>query len=286
MGIFGKLFDKKECSICGGEIGLLGNRKLEDGNMCKECARKLSPFFSDRRHSTVEEIKAQLAYREENKKLLTQFHPTMIFGENEKVYVDLNLQKFIVTSNSDWRDGNPDLISFSQVIAVDCDIEENKDEIYYEDEEGNSNSYSPPRYECEYEFNVIIRVDSPWFDEIELELSDGNRPDSPYTDLYREYERQMHELSDILMGRGVSQLGNTQGSTPMAYAPVQNTSAPWTCSCGAVNKGKFCAECGAKKPAGAPLYCCDKCGWEPDDPKNPPKFCPECGDPINEDDAN
>ncbi|MBR5294216.1 MAG: SPFH domain-containing protein [Oscillospiraceae bacterium] len=52
----------------------------------------------------------------------------------------------------------------------------------------------------------------------------------------------------------------------------------WTCSCGAVNKGKFCPECGAKKPTGAPLYRCDKCGWEPEDPKNPPKFCPECGD--------
>ena len=54
--------------------------------------------------------------------------------------------------------------------------------------------------------------------------------------------------------------------------------AGWTCTCGAVNKGKFCSNCGAKKPAGAPLYRCDKCGWEPEDPRNPPKFCPECGD--------
>lgn len=58
----------------------------------------------------------------------------------------------------------------------------------------------------------------------------------------------------------------------------------WTCSCGAVNKGKFCPNCGAKKPAGAPLYRCDKCGWEPEDPKNPPRFCPECGDIFDEND--
>lgn len=61
-------------------------------------------------------------------------------------------------------------------------------------------------------------------------------------------------------------------------------SAGWTCSCGAVNKGKFCQNCGTKKPVGVPLYKCDKCGWEPEDPAHPPKFCPECGDPFDEND--
>ena len=63
--------------------------------------------------------------------------------------------------------------------------------------------------------------------------------------------------------------------------PVANG---WTCSCGAVNQGKFCQNCGAKKPAGAPLYKCDKCGWTPEDPMNPPKFCPECGDVFDDND--
>ncbi len=59
----------------------------------------------------------------------------------------------------------------------------------------------------------------------------------------------------------------------------------WTCSCGQINKGKFCQNCGSPKPAGAPLYRCDKCGWEPEDPKNPPKFCPDCGDVFDGNDT-
>ena len=64
--------------------------------------------------------------------------------------------------------------------------------------------------------------------------------------------------------------------------PIPNTG--WSCSCGAFNKGKFCSECGAKKPADALLYKCDKCGWEPEDPTHPPKFCPECGDIFDDND--
>lgn len=58
----------------------------------------------------------------------------------------------------------------------------------------------------------------------------------------------------------------------------------WACSCGSENQGKFCTNCGKPKPAGVPQYKCDKCGWQPEDPTNPPKFCPECGDPFDADD--
>ena len=178
------LFDKKYCDICGQKIGLFGNRKLENGNLCKDCAKKLSPFFSERRNSTVEDIRRQLAYREENEKKLAAFFPSLTFDGSKKVYIDPMRERFIVTGISNWRSANPDLIAFSQVCGVETDIRENKEEIYYEDSDGNRKSYDPPRYACDYEFNVTIRVDSPWFDEIELELSDGNRPDSRYTDLY------------------------------------------------------------------------------------------------------
>ena len=57
----------------------------------------------------------------------------------------------------------------------------------------------------------------------------------------------------------------------------------WKCACGTVCTGNFCPQCGAKKPA-AVSYKCGKCGWEPEDPANPHKFCPNCGDPFTEED--
>ena len=54
-----------------------------------------------------------------------------------------------------------------------------------------------------------------------------------------------------------------------AAAPVGG----WTCSCGQVNTGKFCAECGAPKPAAAGGWTCS-CGAVCTG-----KFCPECGSP-------
>ncbi len=130
MALFGNLFEKKHCDICGSEIGLLGNRKLEDGNLCKNCAAKLSPWFSDRRKSTVEEIRAQLAYREQNKVNLAGFNPTETYGHKTKIYIDDASGKMIVTRSSKWREENPDLIDLDKIQDCVVNVIEHKEEIY------------------------------------------------------------------------------------------------------------------------------------------------------------
>ncbi len=171
MGIFGKLFEKKECSICGGEIGLLGNRKLEDGNMCKDCAARLSPWFSDRRQSTVEEIRQQLDYREANHEKVAAFRITRTLGERTKVLLDEDAGLFMVTSARNLTDANPDVLSFSDVTGCKLDIDESKTEIEYRDAEGERKSFNPRRYAYSYDFYIVINVNNPYFNEIRFQLN-------------------------------------------------------------------------------------------------------------------
>lgn len=171
MGLFGKLFEKKECAICGGEIGLLGNRKLEDGNMCKDCAKLLSPWFSDRRRSTVEDIKAQLAYREENKARVAAFHTTRSLGERTRVLLDEDAGRFLVTSERDLEKANPDVLDFSAVTGCRLDIDEDRREVLRDGPDGKKVSYQPPRYEWSYDFDIVITVEHPWFDEMRFRIN-------------------------------------------------------------------------------------------------------------------
>ena len=218
MALFGKLFEKKVCAICGGEIGLLGNRKLEDGNMCKHCAAKLSPWFNDRRESTVAQIEEQLAYREANKEKVAAFNVTRSLGKGTKLLLDEDSGVFMITDSRDLIEDNPDVLAFSDVTGCELDIDESEDEITYRDKEGKEVSYNPPRYRYFYDFRIIINVRNPYFDEMSFKLNDSSveitppairggrmkpglmRIDAENDPEYRQFKEMGEEIKEILMG--------------------------------------------------------------------------------------
>lgn len=61
-----------------------------------------------------------------------------------------------------------------------------------------------------------------------------------------------------------------QPSQPTQQVAPQQAAGEWTCACGTVNTGKFCVECGAKKPAEGWICACGHV--------NKGKFCSECGE--------
>ncbi len=225
------LFDKKFCDICGEKIGLLGNRKLSDGNMCKDCAKLLSPFCDDRRSSTLADIKAQLQYREENKAVLRAFSPMItIDGDYKNIYVDTAKGNFVVSSNKpgNWDNENPDVIPISAITSLTLDVKEDRDEVYYKDAQGNNQSYVPPRYEYEYDFILKFLVNTPWFDDFDVKLNNFSVKNmgSPEYNRYQQLAQQaMNALGvgtmpmngGMGMNMGYGQPAMGYGQQPMGY---------------------------------------------------------------------
>lgn len=81
-------------------------------------------------------------------------------------------------------------------------------------------------------------------------------------------------LQQMQMNQAVRQPEAWQGRMPQpdpSQSGGQQQSTEWTCSCGAVNQGKFCSECGSPRPR---LEWICGCGTV-----NQGKFCSECGKP-------
>ena len=210
------LFDKKYCDICGEKIGLLGNRKLEDGNLCKDCAKKLSPWFSDRRNSTVSEIKEQLAYREKNRERAAQFRTTRSYGEDWKLLLDEEHRWFTVTRARDLADANPDILDYTALTGCRVDIDESRTEQMREDADGKEVSYVPPRYEYSYDFDIIISVNHPYFDEMRFRLNDSSVYIEPQSTVQRPMMGQMQGVGQRPMAGQMQRPMPGQMQRPMS----------------------------------------------------------------------
>lgn len=261
MGFFDKFFEKKVCSICGGDIGLLGNRKLEDGDMCKECAKKLSPWFQDQRESSVAEIQAQLAYREENLRQLQNFKTTRVLGGNYKMYieeVDGIPVRFYVSNARNPLEENPDIISFQDVGTCMTDIHSRSSEVKEKNNSGEWVSKSPREFKYSYTFYMVMSIRNiPYWDQIKFCVDNctvfitesagsgiryANHSTDPVTD--RRYRKCMVTCQEIeqFVALGKETSMSDQSSTPKSS--VRPNFCP---NCGTpAGSGNFCANCGQK----------------------------------------
>ena len=105
------------------------------------------------------------------------------------------------------------------------DIDEHLTEIYRETKDGERESYNPPRYDLDYDFNLTIHVNTPYFTEINLRVNDSTI-DQRGSIEYREAKRQATEVRDAL----VQLRQETRDSVVAAKAPKTAVTCPF---CGA-----------------------------------------------------
>lgn len=282
MGLF-DVFKKKDCEICGKEVGLLGYKKLEDGEICKDCVKLLSPWFEDRRHATVAQIKEQLAYRAQNAKELENFTVTRKIGDEEYVMYIEEVNgvptRFFVTEFSDYKKENPDIISFKDVVSSVTDIDVRDEEIKQQDKEGNWVSCNPKRFRHHHDFYIKMEIrNNPYFDEIKFRMNGSAVTLETVGDIGGSLGAAA--LAGLLQGVGVSTAGvqthslrnssehrryeqyrmmcekiqqavedgKRGGQNAAVSAPVQEAARPKFCpECGTPTGGsKFCPNCGAR----------------------------------------
>ena len=272
MGLFDR-FKKQDCEICGKEVGMFGYKKLEDGEICKDCLKLLSPWFEDRRHATVAQIKEQIAYRQRNAEDLEYFTISRQIGRNEYVMyieeIDGFPTRFFVTNHSDYKAVNPDIIFFRDVVSCVTDVDERHEEIKQRNSDGQMVSYCPPRYKHHYNFYIKMEIrNNPYFHEIKFRINSSDIVLETAGDVGGGIGGSV--MAGILQGAGFSTVG-AQANTPANFSERRRYSECATICQKieqAVEDGKRAAQ-PATVIIAAPVQ---------EAPK--PKFCPNCGAPY------
>lgn len=191
-------FDKKYCDFCGEKIGLLGDKKLRDGHMCKVCEKKISDYIRDRKEWSVDEMRMHLIDREQNYETLRNINLTNVLcsGRN-RVYFDCEQGYFFKCWTDRYLDENPDLIGFWHVTGCTTEIRESKSELTFEAEDKDHRKknikYEPAEYKYDYDFYVTVMLREFFVKSITIKVND-NDVCSVYTPEYKQNEDTMLRL--------------------------------------------------------------------------------------------
>ncbi len=197
------LFDRKNCDVCGGKVGLLGGKKVKDGRLCSDCAKKQSPYLSSRKNFTVEEMKAHLADREANLEIIQNFEPTRTVGSNLKLYVDDDSGRWFLTRSRRYQESNPDVFSSDQILGARVDLEKGtRVETLQEAVPAKDGKPAVPartREVAYYNFYVMADVSHPWVNQMRLQVNNSSLDGGPRNPDYLEAERDANEIVDTLL---------------------------------------------------------------------------------------
>lgn len=121
MGIFGNLFSKQACGICGKEVGALSRTRLKDGNyICSDCRKNASRLFRLGYHD-LETTKKHLAYMEKANELYEKE-----FANLDKSQVDY------CSHHGSHKIGFADSIGMFEIISPEMKKSKNRELFRYD----------------------------------------------------------------------------------------------------------------------------------------------------------
>ena len=256
------LFDKKFCSVCGEKIGLLGNLKLADGNLCRSCRKKLSPFYQTD-GATITDIRTHLQYREQNRATLRYFNADKVIGADQpigpdrRLCIDSHQRKFLLSVKNELETENPDVFDLASLRAIRFYIEEFTDS----ETPGGSIDYY-------YDFYLTLSLDHPFIHELKFKINSR-----VISTCKRIYENQIREVCEGRPDPGAYLLKSESDKgareeyikyytvlNDMAGALAEAAKIQLAASSESHTVPRFCPNCGEKVSGG--------------------KFCSSCGNQL------
>lgn len=132
MGLFSAKTNIRICDVCSSPIRNLFATKLGDGYLCANCRKNLSPYYTDLRRRTVDDVKMHLTYREDNKGAVDDFYVTKVLFldrheagviTGSQLYLDEQHHKFLFSKNKSYKLNNPDVFDFKDIRSIKRDSE-------------------------------------------------------------------------------------------------------------------------------------------------------------------
>lgn len=193
------LFDKKNCDICGEKLDF-----QETANWTMEiCVRTVPASFllGLKKDATAPQKISKDSWNTEkkNKNAVRSFSITREFSADRyHVFIDDNKGLFAVAFNMSEQD-NPDIVPLSAITSCRLDIDEQRVEEEYKDQDGESRSYVPPRYNYSYDYKIKLGVNTPWFDDMDFKLNTFSVKDHERAKMMN-YEQLANQIITALTG--------------------------------------------------------------------------------------